>query len=98
MADGIGNSLLLVNFPLYVRKESISVGLPLPLVVGFLISVYGFSAAVIQPIMRTLSDRGFLSLVFVELPFIIIGVLALIAAIIVWIFIPGMVAGKADRN
>lgn len=58
MGDSIGNSLLFIVLPLYVEKlpEDI-VSLPLPVMVGILISVYGFVNSGLQPFAGALSDR-----------------------------------------
>ena len=58
MGDSIGNSLLFIVLPLYVKKlpeELIS--LPLPVMVGILLSVYGFVNSGLQPFAGALSDR-----------------------------------------
>jgi MFS family permease len=58
LADALGNSLLFVVIPLYVAK------LPAPwfpwsdeMRAGFLISLYGFVNAMLQPVAGALSDR-----------------------------------------
>lgn len=58
MADAMGNSILFILIPLYVAKlpqEHISFAVPI--LVGILISLYGFIAAVFQPLMGALSDK-----------------------------------------
>jgi hypothetical protein len=56
MADGIGNSILYVIIPLYVDKlpEKL-IPLPKVLLVGILISAYGFATASLQPFMAAFS-------------------------------------------
>jgi MFS family permease len=58
MGDGIANSILFVMIPLYAAKiPDTSIPLPLPLIVGVLISVYGVAAAGLQPFTAALVDR-----------------------------------------
>lgn len=58
MGDGIGNSILFVIIPLYVVQMPEELfHLPQELMIGILISVYGFANAILQPFMAALSDR-----------------------------------------
>lgn len=57
LADALGNSILFVLLPLYVTKIARSAGLPSVVVVGVLISVYGFVNAAVQPFMGAWADR-----------------------------------------
>lgn len=58
MADAIGNSILFIIIPLYVAKlPSVYFHFPIPVLVGVLISVYGFISAFSQPLMGALSDK-----------------------------------------
>jgi MFS family permease len=58
MGDAIGNAILMVVLPLYVDVlPSPSFAVSEPMRVGFLLSVYGFVAAVVQPIVGIWSDR-----------------------------------------
>ncbi len=57
LADALGNSILFVLLPLYVTKIARSEGLPAVVVVGVLISVYGFVNAAVQPFMGAWADR-----------------------------------------
>ncbi len=58
MADAIGNSLLFILIPLYVAKlPKEYFHLPVPVLVGILISLYGFVAALFQPVMGALTDH-----------------------------------------
>jgi MFS family permease len=58
LADGIGNSTLFVIIPLYVYSlPDKSFDLPLPLLVGILISAYGFAVGLLQPFTGALADR-----------------------------------------
>lgn len=58
MAEAIGNSILFILLPLYVAKlPSEHLGFSTPVLVGILISIYGFIASIVQPLMGALSDR-----------------------------------------
>ncbi len=58
MADAIGNSILFIIIPLYVAKlPKEYFHFPLPVLVGILISIYGFVSAMLQPVMGALSDK-----------------------------------------
>ena len=58
LADAMGNSLLFIIIPLYIAKlPKEYFHLPLPVMVGILISIYGFAVAFLQPIMGALSDH-----------------------------------------
>ena len=58
MADAMGNSILFIIIPLYVAAlPEIYFHLPLPLMVGLIISLYGFVNSAFQPLMGALSDR-----------------------------------------
>jgi MFS family permease len=58
MADAIGNSILFIIIPLYVAKlPKEYIHFPIPVLVGILLSLYGFISALLQPVMGALSDR-----------------------------------------
>jgi MFS family permease len=58
MGDGIANSILYVMIPLYAANlPGRSTRLPLPLIVGVLISAYGVAAAGLQPLTAAWADR-----------------------------------------
>jgi MFS family permease len=58
LADALGNSLLFIIIPLYIAKlPKEYFHLPLPVMVGILISIYGFVVAFLQPVMGALSDH-----------------------------------------
>lgn len=58
MADAVGNSILFILIPLYVVKvPDIYFNLPEPILVGILISVFGFVSSIFQPVMGALTDR-----------------------------------------
>lgn len=58
LGDGIGNSLLFIVIPLYVLKLHATIlNEPKVVLIGILISIYGFSNAIFQPVVAILSDR-----------------------------------------
>lgn len=58
MGDGVGNSILFIILPLYVAQlPHRSLDLPVPLLVGVLLSAYGFAAAAVQPAVAIWVDR-----------------------------------------
>jgi len=75
MADAMGNSILFILIPLYVAelpKEYVS--FPVPILVGTLISLFGFIAAIFQPLMGALSDKLNKRKILIQLGLAIIGV------------------------
>jgi MFS family permease len=81
LADGVGNSILFVIIPLYVYQlPDKSFSLPLPLLVGVLISAYGFAVGLLQPFTGALADRlGRYKLS------IVVGLMVLIAAMVMFV-------------
>ncbi len=58
LADAFGNSILFIVLPLYVAKVPSSVfHLPLEVLVGLLISMYGILNSLFQPLLGALSDH-----------------------------------------
>ena len=58
LADAMGNSILFIVIPLYVAKlPEVYFHLPTPVLVGLLISLYGFVNSALQPVMGALVDR-----------------------------------------
>lgn len=58
MADAMGNSILFILIPLYVAKlPKDYIHFAVPVLVGILISLFGFIAAIFQPLMGALSDK-----------------------------------------
>jgi len=58
LADAMGNSILFIIIPLYIVKlPSEYLHLPVPIMVGILISIYGFVVAFFQPFMGALADH-----------------------------------------
>ncbi len=83
MADAMGNSLLFILIPLYVAKlGGLYFNFPVPVLVGILISVYGFVSALIQPVMGAVADHigRYKILIQIGLAIIGLGTLAFIFA------------------
>jgi MFS family permease len=58
LGDAVGNSILFIALPLYVAKLSSPwFPFPEPVRVGILLSLYGLTNALLQPVMGALSDR-----------------------------------------
>jgi len=58
MADAMGNSILFILIPLYVAKlPKEHIHFAVPVLVGLLISLYGFITSIFQPFMGALSDK-----------------------------------------
>ena len=60
MADGIGNSFLIIVIPLYVVSDIVTgqtFGLTEAMITGVILSIYGFLNSGIQPLTGRLSDR-----------------------------------------
>ena len=60
LADGIGNSFLIVVLPLYIGSEVVTgrtFGLTEPIIIGIILSAYGFVNSFGQPFTGRLSDR-----------------------------------------
>jgi MFS family permease len=58
MADAMGNSIIFIIIPLYVAKlPELFFPLPVPVLVGLLVSLYGLVNSLLQPLMGALSDR-----------------------------------------
>jgi MFS family permease len=73
MADGIGNSLLFVIIPLYIKSITIDIGLPLSIIVALLISGYGFASVIVQPLIGAASDRWGHDKLFIEIGLLLLG-------------------------
>lgn len=81
-ADALGNSILIIIIPLYVA--SISTGnttIPQSILVGVLISLYGLTNSVLQPLMGALSDRFHR-----RKPFILVGLLMMAFGTLAFLF------------
>jgi MFS family permease len=58
MADAMGNSIIFIIIPLYVAKlPELFFPLPVPVLVGLLVSLYGLVNSLLQPLMGALSDH-----------------------------------------
>lgn len=58
MTDAIGNSILFIIIPLYVAQiPTAHIDLAIPVLVGILISLFGFIISIFQPIMGAISDK-----------------------------------------
>ncbi|MFD1563680.1 MFS transporter [Haloarchaeobius amylolyticus] len=60
MADGIGNSFLIIVIPLYVTSGVVggtSFGLEESMIIGLILSLFGFLNSSVQPVTGRLSDR-----------------------------------------
>ncbi len=90
LADALGNSILFVLLPLYVTRVARGSGVPTEIVVGVLISVYGFVNAGIQPFTGAWADR-----LYRRKPLIVGGLLIMAAATLSFVWtktIPGLFA------
>lgn len=61
MADGVGNSFLIVVIPLYVASDVVTgatFGLAESMIIGIVLSLYGFLNSTFQPFTGRLSDRA----------------------------------------
>ncbi len=82
LADAMGNSILFVIIPLYVaRLPSPAFDLPEPLLVGVLISLYGFVNSLAQPVVGALTDR-----VSRRKPIILVGLGIMAAGTLAFVF------------
>lgn len=57
LGDGVGNSLLLIALPLYVAEVGVGLDLPTSVAVGILVSLFGFTNVLAQPLGAVLVDR-----------------------------------------
>lgn len=79
MADAIGNSILFILIPLYVAKiPEEFVHFPTPVLVGILISVFGFVSSIFQPVMGALTDRLGRRKILIQAGLLIIGICILL--------------------
>ena len=84
MADGIGNSFLIIVIPLYVASGTVSgrsFGLEEAMIIGIILSLFGFLNSSFQPFTGRLSDR-----VGRRKPFILIGLGGLAMTNVAYIF------------
>jgi len=75
MADAMGNSILFILIPLYVAElPKEYVDFPVPILVGTLISLFGFIAAIFQPLMGALSDKLNKRKILIQVGLAVIGI------------------------
>jgi MFS family permease len=78
LADAMGNSILFIIIPLYVAKLPHPVfDLPIPVLVGILISIYGLINSSLQPITGAISDRFGRRKVLIEIGLGLVGLATL---------------------
>lgn len=74
LADAMGNSILFILIPLYVaRLPHEYLHFAIPVLVGLLISIYGFVVSFFQPLMGALSDHFNRRKLFIQIGLAIIG-------------------------
>lgn len=74
-ADAMGNSILFILIPLYVaRLPHEYFRLAIPVLVGLLISIYGFIVSIFQPLMGALSDHFNRRKLLIQIGLAIIGI------------------------
>lgn len=84
MADGIGNSFLIIVIPLYVSSGMVSgtaFGLGESMIIGLILSLFGFLNSSFQPFTGRLSDR-----LGRRKPFILIGLAGLALTNLAYVF------------
>ncbi|SEH12056.1 Predicted arabinose efflux permease, MFS family [Natronorubrum sediminis] len=84
MADGIGNSFLIIVIPIYVGSELITgttFGLGESMVIGIILSIFGFLNSSFQPFTGRLSD-----FVGRRKPFLMVGLAGLAAMNVAYVF------------
>jgi len=84
MADGIGNSFLIIVIPLYVTSGVVggtAFGLGESLIIGLILSLFGFLNSSCQPVTGRLSDR-----LGRRKPFILIGLAGLALTNVAYVF------------
>ncbi|ELY37930.1 MFS transporter [Natronorubrum tibetense] len=84
MADGVGNSFLIIVIPLYVASDIVggaTFGLEEAMIIGIILSLFGFLNSSFQPFTGRLSDR-----VGRRKPFILIGLGGLAVTNLSYIF------------
>jgi MFS family permease len=75
MADAIGNSILFILIPLYVKKiPDTFFHFSTPVLVGILISIFGFVSSLSQPLMGALTDRLGRKKPLIQIGLVLIGI------------------------
>ena len=74
MADALGNSILIIILPIYVKEVAAGTfSLPTSALVGILIALFGFTGALLQPVMGSLADRTGRRKLFVQIGLTLMG-------------------------
>ncbi|THE66108.1 MFS transporter [Salinadaptatus halalkaliphilus] len=84
MADGVGNSFLIIVIPLYVASDIVggaTLGLGEAMIIGIILSLFGFLNSSFQPFTGRLSDRFGR-----RKPFILIGLAGLTLTNVAYVF------------
>ncbi|RQH03462.1 MFS transporter [Natrarchaeobius oligotrophus] len=84
MADGVGNSFLIIVIPLYVASDVVggaTFGLEEAMIIGIILSLFGFLNSSVQPFTGRLSDR-----LGRRKPFILVGLGGLAATNVAYVF------------
>ncbi|QCS43690.1 MFS transporter [Natrinema versiforme] len=96
MADGIGNSFLIIVIPLYVSSGVVSgtaFGLGESMIIGLILSLFGFLNSSFQPFTGRLSDR-----LGRRKPFILVGLAGLALTNLAYVFAETYVSLLAIRG
>ncbi|WP_265110286.1 MFS transporter [Halosolutus halophilus] len=96
MADGVGNSFLIIVIPLYVASDVVSgatFGLGESMIIGIILSIFGFLNSSFQPFTGRLSDR-----VGKRKAFILIGLGGLAITNLAYVFAESYVSLLAIRG
>ncbi|QSW98467.1 MFS transporter [Haloterrigena alkaliphila] len=96
MADGIGNSFLIIVIPLYVTSDAVggaTFGLEEAMIIGVILSLFGFLNSSAQPFTGRLSDR-----LGKRKPFILIGLGGLAATNLAYVFADSYLSLLAIRG
>ncbi|MFP8952853.1 MFS transporter [Natrialbaceae archaeon A-arb3/5] len=96
MADGVGNSFLIVVIPLYVTSDIIegaTFGFEEAMIIGIILSLFGFLNSSFQPFTGRLSDR-----IGRRKPFILVGLGGLTATNLAYVFADSYLSLLAIRG
>ena len=96
MADGVGNSFLIIVIPLYVSSGVVggpTFGLAESMIIGIILSLFGFLNSSFQPFTGRLSDR-----LGRRKPFILVGLGGLAVTNLAYVFAESYVALVAIRG
>ena len=74
MADALGNSILIIILPIYVKEVAAGTfSLPTSALVGILVALFGLVGALLQPLMGSLADRTGRRKLFVQIALALMG-------------------------